>query len=146
VQKKWKRIWDYPTHYCSMRATSTYRVCKETRWTSQTYPSETGRSSWLDCRQKPILQVHTSQSTGEQQFQAVLEPQHTYGWNNIFGRPDITFMNKKTKNTFLIGIGVPNTHNLAKTITDKQNECQELANEICAMWKQNAVQLIPIVI
>jgi len=45
VQKMWKRIGDDPTHYCSMRATSTYRVCKETRWTSQSYPSEIGRSS-----------------------------------------------------------------------------------------------------
>jgi len=36
-----------------------------------------------------------------------------------FNQPDITFMNKKTKNTFLIDIAVPNTHNLAKTITNK---------------------------
>ena len=63
-----------------------------------------------------------------------------------FNRPDITFMNKKTKNTFLIDTTVPNTHNLAKTITDKQNKYQELANEICAMWKQKAVQVVPIVI
>jgi hypothetical protein len=28
-----------------------------------------------------------------------------------FNRPDITFMNKKTKNTFSIDIAVPNTHN-----------------------------------
>ena len=55
-------------------------------------------------------------------------------------------MNKKTKNTFLIDGAVPNTHNLAKTITDKQNKYHELENEICAMWKQNAVQVIPIVI
>jgi hypothetical protein len=55
-------------------------------------------------------------------------------------------MNKKTKNNFLIDIAVPNTHNLAKTIADKQNKYQELANEICAMWKQKAVQVIPIVI
>ena len=55
-------------------------------------------------------------------------------------------MNKKTKNSFLIDIAVPNTHNLAKTITDKQNKYQELANEICAMWKQNTAQVIPIVI
>jgi len=39
-------------------------------------------------------------------------------------------MDKKTKNNFLIDIAVPNTHNLAKTITDKQNKYQELANEI----------------
>ena len=63
-----------------------------------------------------------------------------------FNRNDITFMNKKTKNTFLKDIAVPNTHNLAKTISDEQNIYQELANEICAMWKQNAVQVIPLVI
>jgi len=57
-----------------------------------------------------------------------------------------TFMNKKTKNTFLIDIAVPNTHNLAKTINDKQNKYQELANEIYAMWKQKAAQVIPLVI
>jgi len=55
-------------------------------------------------------------------------------------------MNKKTKNTFLVDITDPNTHNLAKTIADEQNKYQELANEICAMWKQKAAQVIPIVI
>jgi hypothetical protein len=63
-----------------------------------------------------------------------------------FNQPDITFINRKTKNTFLIDIAVPNTHNLAKTITDKQNKYQKLANEICAMWKQNTAQVIPLVI
>ena len=63
-----------------------------------------------------------------------------------FNRPDITFMNKKIRNTFLIDIAVPNTHNLAKTITDKQNKYQKLTNEICAMWKQKAAQVIPIVL
>jgi len=76
----------------------------------------------------------------------MLESQHTYGQNNNFNRPDITFMNKKTKNTLLIDIAVPYAHNLAKTITDKQNKYQELVNKICAMWKQNAAQVIPIVI
>jgi len=46
----------------------------------------------------------------------------------------------------LIDIAVPNTHNLAKTISDKQNKYQELENELCAMWKQMAAQVIPIVI
>jgi hypothetical protein len=45
---------------------------------------------------------------------------------------------KNPKNAFLIDIAVPNTHNIAKTITDKQNNYQELANEICALCKQNA--------
>ena len=44
-------------------------------------------------------------------------------------------MNKKTNNTFLIDIAVPNKHNLAKTIPDKQKKHQELENEICALWK-----------
>ena len=55
-------------------------------------------------------------------------------------------MMMKTKNTFLTDIAVPNTHNLANTITDKQNKYQELASEICAMWKQKAAQVVPIVI
>jgi hypothetical protein len=63
-----------------------------------------------------------------------------------FNRPDITLMNKKTKNTFLIDIAIPNTHNLAKTITEKQKKYQELANEIHVMWKQETVQVVPIVI
>jgi hypothetical protein len=37
-------------------------------------------------------------------------------------RPDITFTNEKTRSIFLIDIAVSNTHNLAKTITDKQNK------------------------
>jgi hypothetical protein len=46
----------------------------------------------------------------------------------------------------LIDIAVPNTHNLAKTITEKQSKYQELENEMCAMWKKNTVKVIPIVI
>jgi hypothetical protein len=37
-------------------------------------------------------------------------------------RPDITLTNKKTKNTFPVDIAIPNTHNLAKTITEKQKK------------------------
>ena len=29
--------------------------------------------------------------------------------------------------------------------TDEHNKCKEMANEICAVWKQNAVQVISIV-
>jgi hypothetical protein len=63
-----------------------------------------------------------------------------------FNRPDITLMNKKTKNTFLIDIAIPSVHSVAKTITEKQKKYQELANEICVMWKQDAVQVVLIVI
>jgi len=61
-------------------------------------------------------------------------------------RPDITFVNKKTKNMFLIDIAVPNTHNFAITITDKQNKYQEMDKETCATLKQNGAQEIQIVI
>ena len=72
---------------------------------------------------------------------------HTYGKKTItFNLPYITFMNKKTKNTFLIDIAVPDTHNLAKSITDKQNKYQEMVKETCAMWKQKAEQVILITI
>jgi len=37
-------------------------------------------------------------------------------------------MNKKSKKTFLIDIAVPNSQNLAKTITDKHNKYEDLAN------------------
>ena len=43
-------------------------------------------------------------------------------------------------------IAAPNIYNLANTITNKQNKYQELTNEICAMWKQNTAQVIPLVI
>jgi hypothetical protein len=43
-------------------------------------------------------------------------------------------------------IAVPHTHNLAKTINDEQNKYQELAKEICVMWKQNTAQVTPLVI
>jgi hypothetical protein len=54
-------------------------------------------------------------------------------------------MNNTTKSTFLIDIAVPNTHNLAKIITEKQKKNRKQGNEISGMWKQNAAQVIPIV-
>ena len=68
MQKMQKRIGDNPTHYHSMWALNTYWVCKKTWWTIQTYPSKTGRSSWLDWRQKFILQVHIRHCSGEWQL------------------------------------------------------------------------------
>jgi len=40
-------------------------------------------------------------------------------------------MDKKTKNKFLIEIAVLNTHNLAKTITDKQNKYWRMKYNMC---------------
>ena len=55
MQKMPKRIGDDPTHYCRLWATSTYWVCRETWWISLSYPSESGRISWLHWRQKSTL-------------------------------------------------------------------------------------------
>jgi hypothetical protein len=44
-------------------------------------------------------------------------------------KPDITLMNKKEKTTYSIDIVVLNTHNLAKTITEKQSKYQEILCE-----------------
>jgi hypothetical protein len=63
-----------------------------------------------------------------------------------FNGSDIPFMNKKAKKTLLVDTAVPNTHNLAKTTTDKQNKYQELANAMCAVWKQKVAQVMPTVI
>ena len=52
----------------------------------------------------------------------------------------------KQRLPYLIDTAVPNTHNLAKTITERQSKYQELPNELCAMWKPNAALLVPIVI
>ena len=39
-----------------------------------------------------------------------------------------------------------NNNNNNNNNNNKQNKYQELANEICAMWKQNTAQVIPIVV
>ena len=135
MQKMWKRIGDNPTHYCSMWATGTYRVCKETWTTSQNYASETGRRSRINCK-SPYYKSTPANVLENEKFKLYWICSIVTDKTIPFNRPDITFMNKRTKNNFLIDIAVPNTHNLAKIITDKQNKHQELANEICAMWKQ----------
>ena len=64
----------------------------------------------------------------------------------LYIRPDITFRNKKTKNNFLIGMDDAIKHNVAKTITDKQNNYQEMGNEICATSNEMAEEITSIVI
>jgi len=66
--------------------------------------------------------------------------------NNNNNQPDINLTNKKNKELLFDRHRCPEYTYLAKTITDKQNKYQDLATELCAMWKQNAAQVIPIVI
>jgi hypothetical protein len=147
VQKMWKRIGDDPTHYCGMWASSTYRVPKK---------EYDGLAIFIHQKLVEIPELIEEKIPYYKYTPAnVLENDiFKLYWNRSiltdktipFNRRDITFINKKTKNTFLIDIAVPNTHNLAKTMTDKQNKYQELANDICAVWKQNTAQVIQLVI
>jgi len=54
-----------------------------------------------------------------------------------FNRPDITFMNKKTKNTFLIDIPDANTHNLAKTLTKTSTKNWRMKYVLCGIKRQH---------
>ena len=142
----WKRIGDNLTHYCNMWATGSYRVCKETWWTGQNYPSDLAETAELIDDKSPYYRHTPASVMGNVNVKLYWKRSILTDKTITFNRPDITFTYTKTKNTFLIDIAVPNTHNLAKTITDKQNKYQELANEICAMWKQKAAQVILTVI
>lgn len=61
-------------------------------------------------------------------------------------RPDITFVDKNNKHTYLIDIAVPNTNNLQSTISEKIRKYTELQQEIKRVWKMDNVTIVPIVI
>ena len=132
-----KLFWWYPWPWLTRE--------KEKWWSNKRYPSETGRSSWIDWRQSPYYKCTPANVLENDNFKL--------NWNRSIitdkaissNGPDITSMNKK-KEHHLIHIVIPNTHNLAETITDTQNKYQELANELWAMRKQNVTRLIPLVL
>jgi len=63
-----------------------------------------------------------------------------------FNRPDIIFMNKKTKNNFLMGIALPYSHNLAKTIPTNKTSTKNWRMKYVLCGSKKAAQVIPIVI
>jgi len=127
-----------------MWATSTYRVCKD--GLTKIIQQKLAEAAELIDEKSPYYKYTPANVQENENFKLYWNRSILTDKTIGFNRPDKTFMNKKTKNTFLIGIAVPSTRNLAKTITDKQNKYQKLANEICAMWKQKEAQVIPIVI
>ena len=140
----WKRIGDNPTHYCSLGAFSTYYVRRH-NGLAKIIHQKLAEAAELIVDKSPYYK-HTPSNVLEKEILSYTVIESYLQTKQYILLPDKTFMNKKTKNTFLIDIAVPNTHNLAETITDKQNNYQELAKEICAMWKRKAAQVIPIVI
>jgi hypothetical protein len=97
VQKMWKRIGDNPTHYCSMWAASTYRVCKGTWWSSKSYPSETGRNSWIDWRQKSMYKYTPGNVLENDNFKLYWNRSIITDKTILSNRPDITLMKEKNK-------------------------------------------------
>lgn len=61
-------------------------------------------------------------------------------------RPDITFIDKANKHTYLIDIAIPNTHNLQKTLNVKIHKYIELKEEVTRIWKMERVYIVPLVL
>lgn len=59
-------------------------------------------------------------------------------------RPDIVL--KRGKETYLIDIGVPNTHNLQSYYREKIVKYMSLAEEVRVLWKQDRVTILPLMI
>lgn len=64
----------------------------------------------------------------------------------LANRPDIIVTYKTQKQTYVIDITVPNTHNLQQSYGEKLNKYCELAEEIKKMWQQDKVTILPIII
>lgn len=61
-------------------------------------------------------------------------------------RPDITFVDKQNRQTFLIDIAVPNTNNLQHTVSEKIRKYAELQQELKTIWKMKKVAVVSIVV
>lgn len=61
-------------------------------------------------------------------------------------RPDIVLQDKTKRETYIIDIAVPNTHNITNTIQEKIRKYSDLKFEITRMWGMNKVYTVPIVI
>lgn len=61
-------------------------------------------------------------------------------------RPDIILIDRKKCHTYLIDVAIPNTRNLVKKYNEKVTKYQELSEEIKRMWKQQKVEIIPLII
>ena len=61
-------------------------------------------------------------------------------------RPDIIWVDKNKKTTFLIDVAVPNANNIQETFVTKITKYAELAAEIQQQWKQKSVRVVPVVL
>ncbi|CAK1579591.1 unnamed protein product [Parnassius mnemosyne] len=61
-------------------------------------------------------------------------------------RPDIILVEKEEKRTWLLDIGIPNSHNVQKYITEKMVKYQRLAEEIRQLRRQQQVHIVPLIL
>jgi hypothetical protein len=99
VQKMWKRNGDNPAHYCGMWATSIYRVCKKTWWSSKIIHQKLAEAAELIKDQSPNYRYTPANALQNDNFKLY--------WNRSIikdktipaNRPDITLTNKKNKDS-----------------------------------------------
>ena len=58
----------------------------------------------------------------------------------------LSLIDKINKQTYLIDITIPNTHNLQKSVTEKINKYTELKEEVTRIWKMEKVYIVPLVL
>ena len=119
----WKRIGDNATHYCSIcEQLAPTEYVKRHDGLAKIIHQKLAEAAELIDDKIPHYKYTPANVLENENFKLCWNSSILTDKTVPFNRPDITFMNKKTNNTFLTDIAVPNTHNLAKTITDKQNK------------------------
>jgi len=123
MQKMRKRIGDNATHYCSIcEQLAPTEYVKRHDGLAKIIHQKLAEAAELIDDKIPHYKYTPANVLENENFKLCWNSSILTDKTVPFNRPDITFMNKKTNNTFLTDIAVPNTHNLAKTITDKQNK------------------------
>ena len=61
-------------------------------------------------------------------------------------RQDIVILDRPIKETYLIDVAIPNTHNLDKTITEKPQKYADLKEEVIRIWQLKMAYSVPLVL
>lgn len=61
-------------------------------------------------------------------------------------RPDKVLQDKTNKETYIIDVTTPNTHNLSNAIQEKIRKYTDLMQEVARVWDMNKVYIVPLVI
>jgi hypothetical protein len=117
----WKRIGDDPTHYCGMWATTPNEYLKRHDGLAKIIHQKLAEVAELIEEKIPYYKYTPANVLENDNFKLYWNRSILTDKTIPFNRPDITFISKKTKKTFLIDIAVPNTHNLAKKPINKRN-------------------------